>query len=192
MDLDGTITRKDTMFAFARYCYPGVRYYVRLVKMAPVLLLNRLGMHPSDRAKERLLTTFFRGTTREDFERKGDEFARMVLPLLVRRRARQEMEWHRNNNSTIVVVTASLGAWCGAWCRQEGFDLIATGYEAENDIITGKLSGKNCKGIEKVRRISEKYGSASAATIYAYGDTKSDLPMLELADVKVYKWRQIK
>lgn len=192
MDLDGTITRKDTMFAFARFCHPGAGYFVRLLRTAPVLLLNRLGIYPSERAKERLLTSFFHGTTREHFERKGDEFSQIVLPKLVRRRAMKEIEWHRNNNSVIVVVTASLGAWCREWCRLQGFDLIATQYEAVNNVITGKLQGKNCKGSEKVRRIREKYSPGSAHTIYAYGDTKSDLPMLELADVKYYKWRQIK
>jgi HAD superfamily phosphoserine phosphatase-like hydrolase len=180
------------MFAFARFFHPGAGYYLRLLRVAPVLLLNRLGMYPSERAKERLLMSFFRGTTREHFERKGDEFGQIVLPGLVRRRAMKEIEWHRDNNAVIVVVTASLAAWCREWCRLQGLELIATQYESVNNIITGKLQGKNCKGSEKVRRIREKYGAVSAGTTYAYGDTKSDLPMLELADVKYYKWRQLK
>lgn len=190
-DLDGTITRKDTMFAFIRFCYPGITYFSGLILISPVLILNRLGIIPSHRAKEILLSRFFKGFTEQKFEEKGKEFARKILPGLVREIAREELSRHQESGKKVVVVTASLSAWCNAWCKENGLELIATEYEVIDGRISGKIRGRNCKGEEKVRRIKEKYAVDAAGEIVAYGDSKGDREMLELADEKYYRWKRI-
>lgn len=190
MDLDGTITRKDSMFAFIKHSFPSWKYYTGLVLLSPVMAMNRLGLFPSTKTKEILLGSFFRNLTREQFEALGDEFSRLVLPGMIRKEALKEIAFHQNTGATIVVVTASLSVWCETWCRDNGFHLIATDYEVANGKVTGRIRGKNCKGPEKVRRIRERYHLESAKNIYAYGDSKSDLKMLGIADIKYYKWEK--
>lgn len=179
------------MFAFIRFTNPVISYFSGLLLLSPIFLLNRLGMLPSQKAKEILLSKFFRGLTKTEFEMKGDEFARKILPGLVRRQAEEEIDRHLASGRKVIVVTASLSAWCRAWCREKGLDLIASEYELEDGRVSGKIQGKNCKGEEKARRIREKYPLDGAGDIYAYGDSKGDREMLNIADVKYYKWKRI-
>ena len=65
--------------------------------------------------------------------------------------------------------------------------LLATRLEISGDHLTGKIRGANCHGEEKVRRIQEAYQLKEYPQVYAYGDTKGDLPMLKLADIRFYK-----
>ena len=68
-----------------------------------------------------------------------------------------------------------------------GVDLLATRLEVKEGVLTGKIAGVNCHGEEKVRRIKEAYPKDALTKVYAYGDTKGDLPMLRLADIRFYK-----
>jgi phosphoserine phosphatase len=58
---------------------------------------------------------------------------------------------------------------------------MCSGENRKNDMITGKIVGKNCHGEEKVRRIMEQYVISDYSSIHAYGDTSGDRPMLALA-----------
>jgi phosphoserine phosphatase len=71
--------------------------------------------------------------------------------------------------------------------QQQGLELIASQLEIKAERITGKIKGKNCHGQEKVRRILEKHVISDYAEIYAYGDSRGDLPMMELASSKFYR-----
>jgi len=190
-DLDGTITRGDTLFAFIRFCHGKGRIITGLAALTPVMVLYRLGLIPTGRAKERVLSYFFRGIPDAHFRTMGSRFSRDVLPGMVRERALEEIRMHQSNGARVVVVTASLDAWCEAWCRNLGLDLIATEYETSRGMVTGKIVGKNCKGPEKVRRINERFNLEKAVSIYAYGDRKSDRDMLNLAHSKYLKWKKI-
>lgn len=190
-DLDGTITRGDTLLAFIRFCCGKGRVIAGLAALAPVMVLHRLGLIPSGRAKERVLSHFFRGIPDQQFRTLGSRFSRDVLPGMVRERAMDEIRIHQSGGVRVVVVTASLNAWCEAWCRNLGLDLIATEYETNRGIVTGKIVGKNCKGPEKIRRINERFNLEKAVSIYAYGDRKSDRDMLNLAHFKYLKWKRI-
>jgi phosphatidylglycerophosphatase C len=55
-------------------------------------------------------------------------------------------------------------------------------------LLTGEYRGEDCTGQEKVKRVMEKVNLADYSKIYAYGDTKEDLDLLELAHEKYYQW----
>jgi phosphoserine phosphatase len=65
--------------------------------------------------------------------------------------------------------------------------LLATRLEVSGNRLTGRIEGANCHGEEKVRRIRDAYQLKEYSQVYAYGDTKGDLPMLALADIRFYK-----
>ena len=85
----------------------------------------------------------------------------------------------------MVIVTASPETIIAPFARGLGADLlIGTRLEFdENDRFTGRLSGANCRGEEKVRRLREAFGE-DVRLEAAYGDTSGDSEMLALADEK--------
>ena len=69
-----------------------------------------------------------------------------------------------------------------------GFDLISTELEIIDGKLTGRFSTLNCIGKEKVRRLNEKYNLSEYDEIHVFGNSKGDLPMLELGTHKYYRF----
>ena len=72
-------------------------------------------------------------------------------------------------------------------CKKNDIALIATELEVINNKITGNLVSNNCYGPEKVKRILESYNLSNYTCIYAYGNSRGDYEMLEIATEKFYK-----
>jgi len=191
-DFDGTITSKDTMFQFIRFSKGKLKYIIGLLVLSPVLISYQLGLLSNWKAKERLFTYYFKGMSEEAILIWGQKFAEQVIPKLLRPEAIREIEFHQQSGTKMVIVTASFSIWLKHWCTLNHFELIATECEVKKGRLTGLIKGKNCHGAEKVWRIKEKYNLSQFEQIYAYGDSKADLEMLNLADFKYLKWKQIK
>ena len=58
-DFDGTLTRKDTLFAFIRYYHGTVRFVLGFAWLSPVMALYMAKLIRNDRAKEIVLKHFF-------------------------------------------------------------------------------------------------------------------------------------
>ena len=110
------------------------------------------------------------------------------IDKITRRSAMQKISWHKKQGDTVVIVSASPKCWLEPWCAKNSLALLATKLEIKNGVITGKISGRNCYGDEKVRRISEAYDLEKFDYIYAYGDSIGDREMLGLANHKFYKF----
>lgn len=190
-DFDGTITTKDTLFQFIRFSKGTLSFVLGIFVLSPVLLAFRLGIIPNWRAKEILFAWFFKGVTEAEIHKLGDGFASQVIPTLIRPEAEAALAFHEDKGSRIVVVTASFSVWIKPWCDSNQIELIATECEFQQGKLTGLIQGKNCYGKEKVRRIREKFDLEQFDRIYAYGDSKADLEMLNLADEKLMKWKKM-
>lgn len=190
-DLDGTLTTKDTMFQFIRFAKGNLIFYTGLLLLLPMLIAYRVGLLPNWRAKEILFSFYFKGMSVERVQLLGQAFATQVIPQLLHPRALQEIEFHQKAGAKIVVVTASFAIWVKPWCDLHHFDLIATETDSCEGLLSGLIKGKNCHGAEKVRRIKEKFDLHQFDKIYAYGDSTSDIKMLNLAHFKYLKWEPI-
>ena len=85
-----------------------------------------------------------------------------------------------DGNPKIVVVSASINNYLKPWCDKLGFELISTELETVDGKLTGKFSTPNCNGFEKVIRINKKYNLSNYEEIHVFGNSKGDLPMLNL------------
>lgn len=186
-DFDGTITTKDTMLELIKFSNGKAAYYFGMIKLSPHLIALKLKFISATKAKEKMLAHFFGGDNLNTFNEKCKRFSKNILPLLIRPLAINKIKEHLNNNHEVVVVSASAENWVSLWCLQNNIEYIATRLEVTDDKITGKLSGPNCNGEEKVNRIKDKYILSEYSTIYCYGDTKGDKPMLQLATFASYK-----
>lgn len=57
-------------------------------------------------------------------------------------------------------------------------------------MLTGRYLGAQCMGEEKARRVRERVDLSAYPLVYAYGDTKEDRELLELAHRRVYRWQE--
>ncbi len=186
-DFDGTITTKDTLLEIIRY-HKGTRaFYLGFILYSPFLVAYKIGLIPNYFAKQLVLRHFFGKMKVDIFQAKCDEFTYKVLPSLIRPKAMHEIEILKQEDVEIVVVSASAENWTRKWCDDNGIKNLATKLEIRNGAITGRITGKNCHGEEKVCRIESEYRLSDYAEIYAYGDTSGDKPMLRIATHSFYK-----
>jgi phosphatidylglycerophosphatase C len=186
-DFDGTITTNDTMLELIKFSKGKPAYYLGMIKLSPFLIAMKLGLMPTAKAKEKMLTLFFGGASLNVFNDTCKRFAETKLPALIRPSAINKIKEHLAKQHQVVVVSASAENWVNNWCIQNGIKYLATKLEVIDDKITGKLNGANCNGEEKVNRIKAEYDLSAYKEIYCYGDTKGDKLMLQLATFAFYK-----
>lgn len=191
IDFDGTVTTKNSFIDFLQYNFGIAKLMLGFLHFSPSVVLFFLKIIPNWKLKEVALTHFFGGWLETDFLRKCHNYSTERLPNIIRPEAKRRLAWHQKNGHEVAIVSASVREWLKGWCDEYKLGLIATEIEIRNGKVTGRLLGKNCYGSEKVNRIKKEYQLSSYNQVYAYTDSMSDLPMLELADEKYYKWNKI-
>lgn len=186
-DFDGTITIKDTMMELIKFHHGKLRLYIGLAVLSPWILAMKLKLISHQKAKEKMLSWFFKNIHEAEFSKSCNSFAQKKLPDLVRPKALQKINEHKANGDEIIVVSASATNWIKDWCHTHGVKYIATELEIINNRITGKLSGINCNYNEKSNRILKQYNLNDYTTVYCYGDSAGDKAMLKLASKAFYK-----
>jgi len=186
-DFDGTITTDDTLLRFIRFVVGDVSFVIGLFALSPTLITYKLKLTPNYKAKQKMLSWYFKGYKQEAFKKVANEYSLNHIDKIIRPKAKERLQWHKDKDHKIVIVSASIDCWLRPWCEKNGFELIATQLEIKNDIITGNLLTKNCYGEEKVNRIKETYNLDEFDYVYAYGDSDGDKDMLKIADESFYK-----
>lgn len=186
-DFDGTITTKDTMFAFIRFAKGTLPFFGGMFCIAPTLVAHKLGWVSAQKAKEKLLTFFFKNETEDKMYVLGNSFCQEKMPQLIRKEALLCIKNHQKQGHICYLVTASLPFWTKKWAEQQAFVLLATQPEIIDGKFTGKISGKNCNADEKVNRLEAILSLQKIDKKYAYGDTAGDLTLLKWADESYFK-----
>jgi HAD superfamily hydrolase (TIGR01490 family) len=186
-DFDGTITKRDSFLDFLLHSINIPRLAGGTIILLPVITGFLLKLVTNEKAKQTVLSFFFKGIPEEEFYKTGDNYGTRRLPAIVKKDALQRIIWHKQQGHRVVVISASLKCWLQRWCEKLGVELICTRMEVINGHLTGRFDGKNCYGPEKERRIRELF-SPDEYYIYAYGDSRGDNEMLALADEKFYRF----
>ncbi len=177
------------MLEFVRFVFGSKRLYAGMVKISPWLIALKAGLYPAHKAKEKLLSIFFRGMSEEIFNKHAANFSAEALPGLLRPGAMRELAMHKQKGTKVVVVSASAENWVKYFCNEQQITCIATKLEIDSrGNLTGKLSGANCNAMEKVNRIKCEFDPADFENIYAYGDSKGDKDMLSIATHPHYRF----
>lgn len=179
-DFDGTITTRDTMFAFVLHCRGPLRTALGLVWVSPWLVGHALGLVPNHVAKTRLLRHFLAGASRREIEAWSASFADAVDEM-VRPGAEERLRWHRAQGHDVVLVSASLDLWVRPWAERRGVKVLCTEARFDGDRFSGELATPNCHGPEKEVRIRAAIHLEQYARIWGYGDSSGDAEMLALA-----------
>lgn len=180
-DFDHTLTTKDSMIHFVKFHKGIMKWFTFIVKHAIVLLKYKLGLVSGKVAKEALLTYFYKGITENELISQGNQFVNQSLESILNETAIAKLQWHLEQQHRVVIVTASLRYWLQEWADKQKIEIITTEVQLMDGKLTGKLKGENCNYEEKVMRINNRYDLSVYQEIYAYGNSKGDLPMLNLA-----------
>lgn len=180
-DLDGTLTRRDTLMAFGRFLLGEAAWVLSMLHFLPDALAFRAGLIGRQEAKERLLCRWIGGRESEAVYARGEAFGQQVLPGLLRPQGLARLRWHRAQGHRCFLVSASLDVWLRGWAASEGLELICSRAEVAAGRTTGKLAGLNCHGPEKVRRLQAVLEGQEVAYAYAYGDSQGDKELLAWA-----------
>ena len=181
IDFDGTIIEGDSLIKFSYFSLSKLRFFkfwLSVFILIPFYSRSNL---------KQMFYSNFRGFNLIDFNRLCKDFNSLKLKKTIKNSFKDYTK-NINEDSMIVIVSASISNYLKPWCDEMGFDLISTELEAIDGKLTGKFSTPNCNGKEKVRRIKEKYNLSEYNEIHVFGNSKGDLPMLELGTHKYYKF----
>lgn len=190
-DFDGTITSREMFPDFIRSAIAPRRLAWGRIVLAPLIAGYRLGLVSGVTVRASIVRFGFRGESQTRVEQAGERFARDVLPGVVRPQALARIGWHRRQGDTVVVVSGAFDLYQAHWCQQHGLALICSALEGNDGVLTGRYRGAQCVGVEKTRRIRERYDVDAYPIVYAYGDTREDFDMLDLASKKYFRWREV-
>lgn len=188
-DFDGTITHQDMFSLFLHYSASGVRKSISKLIIMPFYLLYKLGILPAHFMRP--ITSFiaFSGRETQKIKAIGTQFANDIIPCFLRPQAIEQLNWHQRKGDTIVVVSASLNAYLEPWCEKNGYQLLCSQLVSDTPTISGVYLQGDCSLERKVSRIKSAFDLSDYASVYAYGDTHEDIPMLKLADHAKLNWK---
>lgn len=187
-DFDGTITTTDTLAIFFRYYAGNVGWFFKILKLLPVFIGYGIKIVPRDSVKAHLVKTFLTGEDAEEFQERADQFAKEIIPGLIRPAAQEALNAKKQSPHTLYIVSASLSAYLIPWARSQGIDnVIATNVHVLNGKLTGELDGPNCWGPGKISKIDGRLGKNAYKIVEAYGDTRGDREMLHAAEASFFK-----
>ncbi len=187
-DFDGTLTRRDSLLPFLwKVAGPTASIWNGAV-LLPTLLRYAVGILENGPAKEHVLRQFLAGKSVEKIQALAESFAAETIPSLLDPEAVRRLRWHQEHGHTTVLVTASPELYAQPWAEAEGFDkALGTRLETKDGVFTGQFLTPNCYGPEKTRRLEAEGPDLRGATIYAYGNSRGDCELLDMADRGFYQ-----
>lgn len=197
-DFDGTLTFRDT---FTPYLARGLGWPAfgwALLKSSPWLAGFALRLVSNSTAKARLMRVALAGRSTAETAQWTERWLALDFPGQLREDAMEKLAWHRQSGHCCVMVSASPDLYLERVARQLGFDaLICTQMEtvqgSDGPLLTGRMATGNCHGEQKVVRLkawlAARYepDALASLTLYAYGDTWGDKPMLRMAQHATYR-----
>jgi len=187
-DLDGTITRRDTLVPYVLgYLTRGnpLRWLslIRVLRVLPTLAAFAIGRADHGRLKSELIKATLRGTTRAEIDGWTGQFVDQLLAHGVFADALQRVALHKREGARLVLLSASTDLYVPAIARALGFDeAICTGIRWDGDCLQGDLTTPNRRGAEKARCFEGLRQRHPGLVTAAYGNAGSDLDHLRLAD----------
>lgn len=186
-DFDGTVSKKDSLLDFLEYSFGRWKVYFGFLMLFPIIIKYKIGLTSNQSAKEKLIKYFYGNYSTGGFKKLADEYSDSQLEKIIRLKALDRVLWHKKQGHDVVIVSASIECWLKPWCSKYKVELISTKLEVKDNYLTGKFLTRNCHGVEKVNRIRQQYDLSKYDHIYAYGDSKGDKEMLDLADESYFK-----
>ncbi len=187
-DFDGTLTTADSFIRFIYFYRGGIRFVVGMIFLSPFLVLMKIGVLPNWKVKELVMRYFLKGERLSVFNTRASQFSNSYIPQIINPKALAKLQSHLKQGDRVIIISASAENWIKSWSDSLRVELIATRLDHRNNLITGKIKGANCYGVEKVNRLKEYLDLSNYSRIYVYGDSRGDKEILEIATDPFYRF----
>lgn len=182
-DLDGTITRHDTLGA---YLWGYLRRHPwRVLRVIPSVYAPFAYLINRDRGalKGAAIHAILGGVPRDRLDEWTQQFVPDVVQHGLFAEALAAIATHRARADRLLLMSASTDIYVPQIGQALGFDeVICTKVRWRPDgRLDGRLASANCRGDEKTRCLSAVIARDKPDRIYAYGNSGSDLPHMALA-----------
>jgi phosphatidylglycerophosphatase C len=183
-DLDGTITRRDTLLpSVLGSPVSTARKLLGLLTFLGSLLLFAIGQRDHGQVKSAFIRSILGGASRSWIESWTAQFVPALLKQGLFADALSAIARHRQEGARLVLMSASTDLYVPAIGAALGFDeVICTGVRWNGDHLDGHLTTPNRRGPEKTRCFEALRQAHPGLTTAAYGNAGSDLDHLRLAD----------
>ena len=181
-DFDKTITDRDSFLPFMFFAFGYFKIFFLLVLFFPQALICFAGFVSRKKFKEMIFRRTIKGWTKEKFQQIAQDFYKQKMKKWIRKSAADEIKKHLENNADVSLVSASPEDWLKPFTDEFGINLIGTRLEIKDGLYTGNIVGANCRKAEKVVRVKKVYNLEEYSDIYAYGDSRGDYEMLQIAN----------
>jgi phosphatidylglycerophosphatase C len=188
-DLDGTITRRDTLVPFiAGFLW---RHPWRLWRWLPCLVpLFRYAAGPRDRGalKSSVIRWTLGAVTNANLTAWAVRYTRRLLQEGLYAEALECISAHRRNHDHLVLLSASPDLYAPEIAQALGFDAcICTEVLWRGDgRLDGALASANRRGAEKARCVGMLLAEQQPLLSYAYGNSPADLEHLRMVSAGTY------
>ena len=182
-DLDGTVTRRDTLLPYVTgYLNRELWRWPTLLCVVPTAARFAMGKGDHGQLKASLISRTLGGASRSEIADWTEKFVRALLEQGLFADARRTISAHREAGDRLVLMSASTDLYVPTIGRSLGFhEVICTGVRWEGDRLRGDLTTPNRRGPEKARCFKELQQRYPELATVAYGNAKSDLEHLRLA-----------
>lgn len=186
-DLDHTITKKDTYLWFLIEILKNhPRRLLRATWLPLAVLVHKSGIRDNTWLKEVFLNTIAGGLNENQIKQCRDQFLAQLMQRGLHQDALGAISTHKKQQHLIILVSASFDFYVENLATRLGFDkVLCTRSLWKNQILQGRIDGKNCYGQEKIDRLNILFKESNLTPPYclvAYSDHHSDLPLLSIAD----------
>ena len=184
-DLDGTITRRDTLLPYALGFVVRKRAWrlPALLLVLPAVLGHALGLVDRGGLKSAFIRATLGGCRRKDLERWTATFVDRLEAEGLLLQAVQAIQAHARAGDHLVLLSASTDLYVPAIGQALGFqEVICTGVSWDGERLVGTLTTPNRRGEEKARCVAALLARHPGVPSAAYGNAASDIAHLKLVE----------
>ena len=184
-DLDGTLTRRDTLWPYLRGWlrrHPRPRFWPAAAAAAATFPVDR----DRGRLKSDLIRAAMAGASRDAVSAWTSEYVAGLGDEELCPGALSQLARHASDGDLLVLLSASVDLYVPEIGRRFGFhETLCTAVAWSGDRLDGALASANRRDVEKARCIEALRARHAGAHVTAYANAASDFADFEAADEAV-------
>ncbi|MFR1708013.1 MAG: HAD-IB family hydrolase [Clostridium sp.] len=205
-DIDYTLTKKETSIELYKYMLKRDRKLLRYLPSHIITgLFYAIKVYNAGKTKENFLR-FLSGTSEKELKSIVKSFYKEKVESILYEDGIKAIKDFKAKGYKIYLISASPEFYVNEFYNIKEVDkVIGTKFSMENGKFSSKISGENCKGEEKVKRLMEEIKKDNIEVdfknSYMFSDSLSDLPLLKLVgkgylinykknhELEILRWR---